>query len=142
MDWLVGLLPIVGDAVSPIPVVAAGGVADGRGLSAALAYGAEGVLAGTRFLATWESGLHPDHKQAIVDSSGHDTVLTDIPDIISGTDWPPEPCHGSSGNSSNDGREMRGLFAAIGRRRMSLSATLVKQVTPKRRLCTTDRTPG
>ena len=83
------LLPMVVDAVSPIPVIAAGGVADGRGLAAALAYGAEGVLLGTRFLATRESGLHPDHKQAIVDSSGHDTVLTDIPDIISGTDWPP-----------------------------------------------------
>ncbi len=91
MGWigLSVLLPMVVDAVSPIPVVAAGGVADGRGLAAALAYGAEGVLLGTRFLATRESGLHPDHKQAIVDSSGHDTVLTDIPDIISGTDWPP-----------------------------------------------------
>lgn len=83
------LLPMVVDAVSPTPVIAAGGIADGRGLAAALAYGAEGVLLGTRFLATRESGLHPDHKQAIVDSSGHDTVLTDIPDIISGTDWPP-----------------------------------------------------
>jgi NAD(P)H-dependent flavin oxidoreductase YrpB (nitropropane dioxygenase family) len=82
------LLPMVVDAVGPIPVVAAGGVADGRGLVAALAYGAGGVLLGTRFLATKESGLHPDHKQAIVDSDGHDTVLTDIPDIISGLNWP------------------------------------------------------
>lgn len=83
------LLPMVVDAVAPAPVIAAGGVADGRGLVAALAYGAEGVLLGTRFLATEESGLHRNHKQAIVDSDGHDTVLTEIPDIISGLDWPP-----------------------------------------------------
>lgn len=82
------LLPMVVDAVTPVPVVAAGGIADGRGLAAALAYGADGVLLGTRFLATDESGLHPNHKQAIVHSDGHDTVLTEIPDIISGTVWP------------------------------------------------------
>jgi NAD(P)H-dependent flavin oxidoreductase YrpB (nitropropane dioxygenase family) len=82
------LVPMVVDAVAPVPVVAAGGVADGRGLVAALAYGADGVLLGTRFLATKESALHPNHKQAIVDSDGHDTVLTDIPDIISGLNWP------------------------------------------------------
>jgi NAD(P)H-dependent flavin oxidoreductase YrpB (nitropropane dioxygenase family) len=82
------LVPMIVDAVVPVPVVAAGGVADGRGLVAALAYGAAGVLLGTRFLATRESALHPNHKQAIVDSDGHDTVLTDIPDIISGLSWP------------------------------------------------------
>jgi NAD(P)H-dependent flavin oxidoreductase YrpB (nitropropane dioxygenase family) len=82
------LLPLVVDAVGQIPVIAAGGVADGRGLVAALAYGADGVLLGTRFLATQESGLHPDHKRAIVDSDGHDTVLSDIPDILSGMMWP------------------------------------------------------
>jgi NAD(P)H-dependent flavin oxidoreductase YrpB (nitropropane dioxygenase family) len=82
------LLPLVVDAVAPLPVVAAGGVADGRGLVAALAFGADGVLLGTRFLASDESGLHPNHKAAIVHSDGHDTVLTDIPDIISGMVWP------------------------------------------------------
>ncbi len=84
------LLPMVVDAVAPIPVIAAGGIADGRGLAAALAYGAEGALLGTRFLATQESGLHRHHKQAIVDSDGHDTVTTRIPDTISGVPWPPE----------------------------------------------------
>ena len=82
------LLPMVVDAVAPVPVVAAGGIADGRGLAAALAYGADGVLLGTRFLATAESGLPPNHKAAIVHSDGHDTVLTEIPDIISGKTWP------------------------------------------------------
>lgn len=82
------LLPMVVDAVGPVPILAAGGVADGRGLAAALAFGADGVLLGTRFLATEESGLPPDYKRAIVDSDGHDTVLTDIPDIVAGIVWP------------------------------------------------------
>ena len=82
------LLPMVVDAVDPVPVLAAGGVADGRGLAAALAYGADGVLVGTRFLATEESGLPAGYKRAIVASDGHDTVLTDIPDILTGMVWP------------------------------------------------------
>ena len=82
------LIPMVVDAVAPIPVLAAGGIADGLGLVAALALGAEGVLLGTRFLASVESPLHPNFKQAIVDSSGHDTLLSDIPDIAAGQVWP------------------------------------------------------
>ena len=82
------LVPMVVDAVAPIPVVAAGGYADGRGLAAALALGAQGVLMGTRFLATIESPLHQNFKQAIVESDGHDTVLTEVPDIASGVVWP------------------------------------------------------
>jgi NAD(P)H-dependent flavin oxidoreductase YrpB (nitropropane dioxygenase family) len=71
-----------------VPVLAAGGIADGRGLAAALALGAQGVLLGTRFLASVESPLHPRFKQAIVDSDGHDTMLTEIPDIAMGLVWP------------------------------------------------------
>ena len=82
------LVPMVVDAVAPVPVLAAGGIADGRGLAAALAYGAQGALLGTRFLASEESGLHPGHKRAIVASDGHDTVLTEIPDIAAGQVWP------------------------------------------------------
>jgi NAD(P)H-dependent flavin oxidoreductase YrpB (nitropropane dioxygenase family) len=82
------VLPMIVDAVSPTPVLAAGGIADGRGLAAALALGAQGVLLGTRFLATQESPLHPNFKQAVVDSDGHDTVLTEIPDIARGNVWP------------------------------------------------------
>ncbi len=82
------LVPQVVTAVQPIPVLAAGGIADGRGLAAALALGAEGVLVGTRFLATPESAIHPNFKQAIVDSDGHDTDLNEIPDIIRGQVWP------------------------------------------------------
>jgi NAD(P)H-dependent flavin oxidoreductase YrpB (nitropropane dioxygenase family) len=82
------LVPMVVDAVAPVPVLAAGGIADGRGLAAALALGADGVLLGTRFLASRESPLHPNFKQAIVDSDGHDTLLSEIPDIAAGVVWP------------------------------------------------------
>lgn len=64
------------------------GIADGRGLAAALALGADGVLLGTRLLATDEAPIHPNYKQAIVQSSGHDTVLTEIPDIAAESVWP------------------------------------------------------
>jgi NAD(P)H-dependent flavin oxidoreductase YrpB (nitropropane dioxygenase family) len=82
------LVPMVVDAVAPVPVLAAGGFADGRGLAAALSLGADGVLLGTRFLASRESPLHPNFKQAIVDSDGHDTLLSEIPDIAAGIVWP------------------------------------------------------
>lgn len=82
------LTPMVIDAVAPIPVLSAGGFADGRGLAAALALGADGILLGTRFLASVESPLHDNFKQAIVDSDGHDTFLTEIPDIAQGVVWP------------------------------------------------------
>jgi NAD(P)H-dependent flavin oxidoreductase YrpB (nitropropane dioxygenase family) len=90
VGWVASMVltPMVVDAVAPIPVLTAGGVADGRGLAAAIALGADGVLLGTRFLATEESPLHPNFKQAIVDSDGHDTALSEIPDIAAGKVWP------------------------------------------------------
>jgi NAD(P)H-dependent flavin oxidoreductase YrpB (nitropropane dioxygenase family) len=75
-------------AVAPIPVLAAGGIADGRGLVASLALGADGVLLGTRLLATPEAPIHESFKQAIVKSDGHDTMLTEIHDLASGQVWP------------------------------------------------------
>jgi NAD(P)H-dependent flavin oxidoreductase YrpB (nitropropane dioxygenase family) len=90
VGWVTSMVltPMVVDAVAPIPVLTAGGVADGRGLAAAIALGADGVLLGTRFLATVESPLHPNFKQAIVDCDGHDTALSEIPDIAAGEVWP------------------------------------------------------
>jgi len=82
------LVPMVVDAVAPVPVLAAGGIADGRGLAAALSLGADGVLLGTRFLASEESPLHPNFKQSILDSDGHDTLLSELPDIAAGLVWP------------------------------------------------------
>jgi nitronate monooxygenase len=79
------LLIEVLDAVN-VPVVAAGGIAEGRGVAAALAAGAAGVRMGTRFVATPESGAHPAYKDAIVAASGSDTVLTDAYRVM----WPSE----------------------------------------------------
>lgn len=75
-------------AVAPIPVLAAGGIADGEGTAAALMLGAHGVLLGTRLLATDESPLPAGYKQAIVASDGHDTVISEIPDVAQGRVWP------------------------------------------------------
>jgi len=69
------LVPSVVDAVR-IPVVAAGGIADARGLVAALALGAEGVQIGTRFIATHECLAHPNFKQAVVEAIDTSTVIT------------------------------------------------------------------
>ena len=90
VGWMAAmpLVPMVVKAVAPLPVLAAGGIADGSGLAAALALGADGVLLGTRMMATNESPIHPNFKQAIVRSNGHDTLLTEIPDIASGRVWP------------------------------------------------------
>src|SRR5262245_39020049 len=90
VGWMASLplLPMIVKAVAPLPVLCAGGIADGRGLAAALALGAEGVLLGTRFMATPEAPIHANFKQAIVSSDGHDTVLTEIPDLASQRVWP------------------------------------------------------
>ena len=112
-------LPMVVDAVAPIPVLAAGGYADGRGLVAALALGADGILLGTRFLATVESPLHPNFKQAIVDSDGHDTQLSEIPDIAAGLVWPgamitiaAQPLHRALGRPRMGAAPRPGIEAA------------------------------
>jgi len=69
------LAPAVADAVR-IPVVAAGGFADGRGLAAALALGAEGIAMGTRFMATRESPVHEACKRAALDRGAGDTIYS------------------------------------------------------------------
>lgn len=69
------LTPQLVDAVD-IPVVAAGGIADGRGVAAAFALGAEGVQIGTRFMCAEECTIHPDVKARIVKAKDRDTVVT------------------------------------------------------------------
>jgi len=69
------LVPQVADAIS-IPVVAAGGIADARGIVAALALGAEGVQMGTRFVATLECAAHQNFKDAVIKASDTDTAIT------------------------------------------------------------------
>ena len=77
------LVPQIVDAVSPVPVVAAGGIYDGRGIAAALMLGAVGVNMGTRFLASQESPIDDDWKQAIIEARSEDAVKAEvINDII------------------------------------------------------------
>jgi nitronate monooxygenase len=71
-------------------LVAAGGIADGRGLAAALTLGADGVLVGTRLWAAEEALVHPQHHQAILGTNGDGTVRTRTADIARGLAWPPE----------------------------------------------------
>lgn len=72
------------EAVAPLPVIAAGGVADGRGLAAALDLGAQSVSIGTRFLCSDESNAARPYKQRIVDAKAEDTVYTLLFDV----GWP------------------------------------------------------
>ena len=74
---LMSLIPRAADQVH-IPVIAAGGIMDGRGLLASLSLGAEAVQMGTAFLTCKESGAHPIHKEAIVQSKADDTTLTKV----------------------------------------------------------------
>jgi len=69
------LVPQIVDAVK-VPVIAAGGIADGRGISAAFALGASGVQIGTAFLTCDEAGISPVHKQALLEAADDDTRLT------------------------------------------------------------------
>jgi len=84
------LVPKVVDAVAPTPVIAAGGIADGRGIAAALMLGADGVWLGTRFVGTPESGVSDRYKARVVAATGDDTVLTDVFDIVRGMPWPAD----------------------------------------------------
>ena len=70
----ISLIPQLVDALN-IPVIAAGGIADGRGILAALSLGAEGVQIGTRFAATVESSAHPNYKQKVVEAKDDGTIL-------------------------------------------------------------------
>ena len=72
------LLPAVRDVIGDKLLIAAGGISDGRGVAAALAAGADGVMVGTRLVATPEANAHEDYKQRLVKASGEDTVITHV----------------------------------------------------------------
>jgi nitronate monooxygenase len=94
------LVPAVVDAVAPTPVVAAGGIADGRGLAAALMLGADGALLGTRFYASVEALGEDRAKQRIVAANGDDTARTRVFDVVRKLNWP----------AANSGRALRNRF--------------------------------
>lgn len=81
------LVPQVVDAVAPLPVLASGGIADGRGLAAALLLGAQGANIGTRFLASTEAGIADAWKEHIVDATSEDAVKVEFADAV----FPPGP---------------------------------------------------
>jgi nitronate monooxygenase len=85
---LLTLLPQVVDACPDIPVAAAGGIADGRGLAAAMMFGAEGVLMGTRFYASQEAEGHNEAKRRIVAAEGGQTVRSIVFDLSRRNRWP------------------------------------------------------
>lgn len=94
------LIPSVVDRAGDIPVVAAGGIADGRGLAAALVLGAQGITMGTRFLASREAISNPVEAAKLVALGTFDTVRTDVYDVVRGPAWP----------SGHDGRVYRNEF--------------------------------
>ena len=81
-------LPTIVDAVAPLPVLASGGIADGRGLAAALVLGAEGVSLGTRFVASEEAYIREEYKRRLLDATAEDTFYSDdFFDVL----WPGVP---------------------------------------------------
>jgi nitronate monooxygenase len=82
------LVPATVEAVSPLPVLASGGIGDGAGVARALAAGAQGVSLGTRFVASDEANVHPEYRRRVVGSTAADTVYTtDLYDV----GWPDAP---------------------------------------------------
>lgn len=81
------LLPAVRAAVAHLPLIAAGGITDGRGLVAALALGAEAAWCGTRFLASLEADAHDEYKRRVLAAGAGDTSIT----TLFGPEWPDQP---------------------------------------------------
>jgi len=81
-------VPAVVDLVSPTPVLAAGGIADGRGLAAALSLGATGALVGTRFTTCGEALVDPEVVIAVLNGRGEDTERSGVFDIARDVAWP------------------------------------------------------
>jgi nitronate monooxygenase len=117
------LVPAVVDAVAPVPVLAAGGITDGRGVAAALMLGAQGAVMGTRFCATPEA-LYPDWaKKQLIDRGGDETSRTQVFDIARGLDW-PDPYTGralrNAFTDAWDGREEELRASAQAREQFAL----------------------
>ena len=104
----VATLPLVSavvDAVAPVPVIAAGGISDGRGIAAALMLGAAGVWVGTRFLASEEAAVHSVYKEKIIEANEDDTVYSGLFDV----GWENAP-HRTLRNSTVENWEKAGCL--------------------------------
>jgi NAD(P)H-dependent flavin oxidoreductase YrpB (nitropropane dioxygenase family) len=126
----VGLLPLLAnvvEAVAPTPVLAAGGVVNGRGLVAALSLGAEGVWVGTRFVASSESEAHPDYKKRLVEASETDTVRSEI----SRVEWPPRAPYRLLRNAFTEGASRPpGTIASVRRGDQTFELPLFTSAPP------------
>lgn len=110
------LVPAVVDIAGDIPVVAAGGIADGRGLAAALMLGAAGVLCGTAFYAADELLAHPKARAAAVAARGDETTRGRVFDVARGLDWPSEWTLRARSNAfERTWREREGAIDAVAR---------------------------
>ena len=98
------LVPAVVDAVAPIPVIAAGGIGDGRGVAAVLALGAQGAWVGTRFLMAEEAPVHERYRERLLEADETDAVW--FADLFDGG-WPNAP-HRALRNSTIDAWEAAG----------------------------------
>lgn len=94
------LIPAVVDTAGSVPVVAAGGITDGRGLAAALMLGAAGITMGSRFLGSAEAISNPEEQRRLLELRAVDTVRTDVYDAVRGPRWP----------EGHDGRVYRSAF--------------------------------
>ena len=102
-------VPAVVDIAGSVPVLAAGGIADGRGLAAALVLGAAGAVIGTRFEATHEALITADAVKAIIAAGAEDTTTGRALDVVRDSPWPdavsrPEPCATGSPTSGRAAR--------------------------------------
>jgi nitronate monooxygenase len=121
LPFVPAIVDLVARRAPAAMVVAAGGVADGRGLAAALALGAEGVLVGTRFYAAAESLGHDRAKARIVEATGEDTLRTSVFDTVRGYRWP----------DGITGRALRNDFTARWHGRDSELAAALEGETPR-----------
>jgi NAD(P)H-dependent flavin oxidoreductase YrpB (nitropropane dioxygenase family) len=101
------LVPSIVDAVHPVPVLAAGGIADGRGLAAALLLGAQGAWVGTRFLLADEADVHEEYRQRLLHAVAGDTIISQIFD----GGWSDAP-HRALRNSTTAAWEIAGRPSA------------------------------
>lgn len=123
------MVPAVIDVAGDIPVIAAGGIADGRGLAAVLMLGAEGAWIGTRFVASIESAREDWMKEHIVQASSDDPILTKAYDLTSGAAFPLDV--GDRVLSNEFTKEWHGRDAEVVRNRADLQQRVAAGVEAK-----------
>lgn len=116
------LVPAIVDVAGSTPVIAAGGIADGRGMAASIMLGAQGVLMGTRFYAAKESLGTAAAKELLVEAEGDNTVKTNLFDLARGMDWP------ESLQESSRGRALRNTFFELWKHQQNLSEKITPEI--------------